>query len=505
MREGCQSGAFGGVTRGASLRSHAEKWVLRQQYPTNKKVGQTCWFAHFSARASNAMRRRLESVWIFLAICLLVAAGPVFSAEETPASQAVLFRNGDALPGHVESLVPGKELRWNHPDVEKPIVFRTDNLAQIANRAPRQDAPTGGRPCVVQFTNMDELSGDLLGLTATNVTLNTWHAGEVTLPRNRVRLIRPIPTHFKTIYAGPTGTNGWTSGDVSIDDAGVWTYANGAFYATKAASIASIVNLPDKSSLEFEIAWRETFNLAVALYTDYLHPISLSRKENEPDFGGFYSLQINPRTINLLHVTKTQPLRYLGPLAVRAFDNKNRAHIAIRCGKAKRSVSLFVDGQLIKQWIDDRGFGGEGRGIRLVHQGLGSVRLNNLKVKQWDGRFEMPPSLPPNSAQDVVLTAAGQRLFGEVLSIAGDGVMLRGGQGALKIPWRDAVHLELAPAKAARLTPEPGYARAWFDARRSVRFKLEKWEKGRITGSSANFGRLSFDAGAFRQVEFLNR
>ncbi len=437
-----------------------------------------------------------------LLICCFSLTASVNSAEEPASSQAVLFRNGDALHGNVQSLTPGKELRWIHPDVAKPIVFRTDNLAQIANRSPKQEAPTGARPCVAQFTNMDEMSGDLLGLTATNLTMKTWHAGEVVLPRDRVRMIRPIPTHFKTIYAGPTGTNGWTSGDVSIDDAGVWSYANGAFYATKAASIASIVNLPDKSSLEFEIAWRETFNLAVALYTDYLHPISLSRKENEPDFGGFYSLQINPRTINLLHVTKTQPLRYLGPLAVRAFDNKSKAHIAIRCDKAKRSVSLFVDGQLIKQWIDDRGFGGEGRGIRLVHQGLGSVRLSDLKVRQWDGRFELPPSLPPNSAQDVVLTAAGQRLFGEVLSIGADGVTMRGAQGAVKIPWRDAVHLELAPGKAAKLTPEPGHVRAWFDARRSVRFKLEKWENGRITGASANFGRLSFDAEAFRQIQF---
>jgi len=453
---------------------------------------------------------RARSCSSFAATCVtavLVATvfGRCLLAEEAAPTQAVLFTNGDALPGRVQSLVPGRELRWTHPDAAKPIVFRTDNLSQIANRASRQVAPSGERPCIVQFNNMDELSGDLVSMTATNLILETWHAGKVVAPRERVRLIRPVPTHFKTVFAGPQGMEGWTSGDVSIEGAGVWSYANKSFYATKAASIAKIVNLPDKSSLEFEVAWRETFNLAVALYTDYLHPISLRNKETEPPFGGFYSLQINPRTINLLHVTKTQPLRYLGPLAVRAFDNKNRAHIAIKCDKARRSVSLFVDGQLIKQWIDDRGFGGEGRGIRLVHQGVGSVRLNNLKVKEWDGRFEMPPSLPPNSAQDVVLDAAGQRLFGEILSVGDEGVSLRVANGVKSLSWRDAVHIEFAPAKAAKLTPEPGHARGWFDARRSVTFRLEKWEGGRITGSSANFGRLSFDESAFRQVQFPKR
>ena len=421
------------------------------------------------------------------------------------APQAVLFRNGDALPGRVEKLVPGQELLWAHPDTVKPIVFRTQNLAQIANRMTKQVPVRGERPCVVQFTNMDAMSGDLVGMDAVNLVLQTWYSGEVKIPRDRVRLIRPIPTHFKTLFAGPDGMDGWTSGNVSIEGAGVWSHANGAFYATKAASIARIVNLPDKATLEFDVAWRETFNIAVALYTDYLHPISLRSKETEPDFGGFYSLQINPRTVNLLHVTKTQPLRYLGPLALRVFDGKSKAHIAIKCDKARRSVSLFVDGAMVKQWIDDRGFGGEGRGIRLVHQGMGSVRLNNLRVTEWDGRFEMPPALPPNSGQDLTLVSTGRRVFGAIQTIGPAGIVMKSGEGTRMIQWRDAVHLELAPTKAAKLALEAGYARAWFDARRSVKFSLEKWEGGRITGTNANFGKLSFDAGAFRQVEFTGR
>ena len=449
--------------------------------------------------------RKQPRVARVLGLALFLSSFAAGADDVRDAPQAVLFRNGDALPGSVVTLVPGEELRWAHPDTVKPIVFRTQNLAQITNRVTKQVKEQGDRPCFVQFTNMDSMSGDLVSLDATNLVLRTWYSGELAVPRNRVRLIRPIPTHFKTLFTGPRGMDGWTSGDVSIEGAGVWSYANGAFYATKAASIARIVDLPDKSTLEFDIAWRETFNIAVALYTDYLHPISLRNKDTEPDFGGFYSLQINPRTVNLLHVTKTQPLRYLGPLALRVFDGKNKSHIAIKCDKARSSVSLFVDGEMVKQWIDDRGFGGEGRGIRLVHQGLGSARLSNLRVTEWDGRFESPPSLPPNSAQDLTLVSTGHRVFGSIQTIGPEGVAMQSGNGVRLIPWRDAVHVELAPVKAAKLTPSPGLERAWFDARRFVKIRLEKWEGGRIIGTNANFGRISFDASAFRQVEFTGR
>lgn len=444
------------------------------------------------------LKRRMFLAALTLATLNGAASGLAADSPE----QALLFRNGDALPGRVDSLIPGKELRWIHPDVDEPILFKTDNLAQIANRQTPQPPREGQHPCVVHFTNADQMTGDLAQLSATHLILETWHSGTVTIPRDRVRLIRMIPTHFKTVFAGPDGLAGWSMGDVSIEDAGIWTYANQAFYATKAASIARDIRLPDQSILEFDIAWRESFNFAIALYTDYLHPISLRSKELGPDFGGFYSLQISPRTVNLLHVTKLQPLRYLGPLAIRSFDGKSTARITIKCDKPRRSVTLFIDGELVKQWIDDAGFGGQGTGIRLVHQGAGSMRLTHLRATEWDGRFEAPPSLPPNAEQDFALLASRQRVDGVLQSIDSGKIAMQTAEGLVTIPWRDAIHVELAPAKAAPLTPEAGHSRGWLDTVRSVGFALEKWEDNRIRATSPNFGTLEIDASAFRQIEF---
>ena len=48
----------------------------------------------------------------------------------------------------------------------------------------------------------------------------------------------------------------------------------------------------------------------MALYTDYL-TVSLAEKDSEPDFGGFYSLQLTSYAVNVLMVKQKEPLQYL--------------------------------------------------------------------------------------------------------------------------------------------------------------------------------------------------
>src|SRR5687768_16839635 len=140
---------------------------------------------------------------------------------------------------------------------------------------------------------------------------------------------------------------GWTRGKVNaqgLTDAGEWMYSNGAFYALKSASIARDLKLPDVASIQFDLEWRGFFHVAVALYSSYLHPINLANKESEPQFGGFYSMQLNPFSANLLPVEQNEPLRYLGQASLQHLAQTNAAHIDIRVNKAKSLVALMVNG-----------------------------------------------------------------------------------------------------------------------------------------------------------------
>jgi hypothetical protein len=316
----------------------------------------------------------------------------------------------------------------------------------------------------------------------------------------------PIPAGQALIFEGPTGLEGWTMGKMAatIADPGAWKYKNGAFYATRPASIARDLNLPDVASIQFDITWKGLLYLAVALYTEYLHPINLANKEQEPDFGGFYSLQLNYMSANLLPVKKHDILRYggLGQGAIPAFTQKNNAHIEIRVSKPKKLVALLVDGALIKQWIDTEEFAGTGKALRFVHQGQGSIKLSNLRLTEWDGQFEEPPAPAPESKMDIARLRNGDKLNGDLQVIRNGLATVSVSGKALDVPLTRVKQIDLAGQKSERAKEDPTDVHAYFTEGGTLTFHLEEWGDTRVIATSPNFGRVAFDPTAFNRLRF---
>jgi hypothetical protein len=460
-------------------------------------------------------RRQAHAAWLAAAAALgLWAAGEgiAVAAEVRPdgrpsagksTREALLFRNGDLLYGALKSIIPGDGILWHHPDADAPILFLPDNVKEIHFPPFPRPSATTPNTCRIQLGNHDELEGDMTGFDQEKAVLRTWYAGEITIPRTMIRSLVPVPPEGAVVYEGPTGLEGWTLGKVVsvVGDAGQWRYRNGAFYATNAASIARRFDLPEVAVVEFDLAWKGVFQLAVALYTDYLQPINLANKDTEPEFGGFYSLQLNSFSANVLPVKKNDPLRYLGQISVPAFNQKNSAHIEVRCSKPKRTVILLVDGQMLKQWVDTEEFAGQGTGLRFVHQGQGKVKLSNLRIAAWDGQMDEKPTVSPEANQDVVRLRNGDKASGQVESILDGKVAVATGATTLLIPLNRVKHVEFAAGRVERPDEPKGSVRAVFNRGGTVTFLLEKWEAGKVLGVSPNFGRLAFDAAAFSRLE----
>lgn len=417
--------------------------------------------------------------------------------------EALLFRNGDRLYGALQSLAPTTGVRWQHSDAEQVIDFLPDNVAEIHFPSRPRPLPAGTASCRVQLNNQDELEGSSIRLDSENALLQTWYAGEITIPRRSILVIKPVPPEGATLFQGPTGLEGWTIGKVvsALGDAGEWKYRNGAFYATNAASIARDLKMPDEALIEFDLAWKGVFQLAIALFTDYLQPINLANKDTEPDFAGFYSLQLNSFSANLLPVKKNDPLRYLGQISVPAFNQRNAAHVEIRASKSKRSVSLLVDGQLIKQWVDTEEFAGQGKGMRFVHQGQGRLKLSHLKVSEWNGQMEDSPAVATDARQDVVRLRNGDKVEGHVKLVDTNNVQVSNAGTDLDIPLVRVKRIELAGSRPDAIGKTSETARAIFCRGGAVTFELERWEPGKVLGQSPNFGKLTFDPAAFSKVE----
>lgn len=435
-------------------------------------------------------RNSIHANWFLLMVFIINVSG-LLSLQ---AQESLHFRNGDALFGTFEGMPKNDRLRWKHPSAVKVMEMKTGNVAEIhfdSDGVESMGSPVGA--CEVLFTNGDAFRGQIESFDGTNFVFETTFAGKVSANREAVKLVRFSPEDSEPVFEGPEGLEGWTMGDVKVEGAGIWKYAKGGFYANKAASIARIVGMPDSSSLEFDMAWKDTFNLAIALYTDYLQPVSLRDKDIEPNFGGFYSLQLNPRSANVLLVTKGIPLQFLGQQIMNQFDRKNQAHVEIKCSKTQNIIALYVDGALVRQWKDPNGFNGQGRGIRLVHQGNGSVRLRNIKVRQWDGRFDLPPSLPSNATSDLVVLPSMSAHRVSLGSIKDGKAFVQGGNLLPEVELDLISQIELGPAHLKTNRVNGISVKAWFNDTQFLTLGVKRIEDGTMKAVSPNMGEVELD------------
>jgi hypothetical protein len=414
------------------------------------------------------------------------------------------LRNGDVLPGALVGMDSAGLLTWQHPDALQPIRFRLPSAAEILLGPEPQKLPADAVDCRVRLGNEDELDGVLEALDATRLGLRTWYAGAIEIPRGVLLAVTPVPTNLPTIYEGPNGVEGWTSWKVRLPagEGGEWTYKNGAFFATRSASIARDFKLPDLVSIEFEVTWKGILSLAFALYTDSLKPVNLANKDEEPDFGGFYSLQLNSFGVNLLAVQKNEPLRYLGQQSVPGLNRKNQAHVMICADKSQRTVSLLVDNQVVKQWVEAGAFAGEGTGVRLVHQGQGSVKLSNLRVRHWDGRFDDQPARAVEGTNDVVKLLNGDRVVGAVVHVRDGRVRMQAGGRPVELPLLRVRQLELGARAVRPAGPAELAARLYFHRRGRLTGRIVRWTDERAVIESPLLGRVELNPRVVSRVEF---
>lgn len=421
------------------------------------------------------------------------------------APHALLFRNGDLLTGQLESITPTNGLRWRHADAPAAMQFTPGALAEVHLGA--QPAPPAGSPnfCFVRLTNGDELSGNLTSLNARELVLDTWFAGPLTLPRARVAALRPAGGAPRAIFAGPDGMDGWTHGKglPGVANAGEWHFLNGAFVAAQSASIARDVKLPPESSMEFDLAWRGTFALAIALYTDSLQPVRLADTAKEPPFCPFYSLQVNSYSTQVLLVRQNEPIRQIGMAIIPTLQQTNQARIAIKSSREQKSLTLLINGVVAKQWVDPEGFAARGTGIRFVHQGQGPLRLANLRITEWDGRLdEHVAPLVANVKDDVARLVNRDSVVGQVIEWKDGKFRLATASGPIEVPIERIAQLDLATERSQPAPLQPGEIRAFFAGRGSLTFALESWTEKAVRVNSTSFGKAEIAPRAFSRIVF---
>ena len=411
-----------------------------------------------------------------------------------PRGDLLEFVDGSALHGSLARMDLEHGLAWAAPAAAGPIHFRPDHIDVL--RFTHAESVSVAPSCHLWFGNGDDLYGSLRSLDDQRLDFNTWFGGDMVIPRAAVRAITFLSSNYSVAYEGPYDTGGWV---VVNNSPKSWSFHDGAFVGAGAGLLGRELHLTNSTTVEFDLALNNYFTLEIGVYCDVTDRLDFN--------GGSCVVNLTPQKVSLAQAQNMGVT--LAPLNAPglAGEGKNRMRVAIECDKSEGTISVFINHVLARTWKDCR-FTGGGTGIVFLQRTMFSnatLKLNHLKVSQWEGRCE-PENAPPPANSDAMNFVNHDRAAGKIQSIRDGKARLALANAVLDIPLERVTRMEFAGSEVPAETPGPWQVRAHFPGGGSLSFQLEKWNDQAVSGRSALFGALAFQPNAIREMEFnLNR
>ncbi len=430
------------------------------------------------------------------ALASLLLMATVASAQESAARPGILqLTDSSPLHGSLSSISASNGLVWLHPAAKQPLQFSVSNLHLVRFESAEPPARNFTPTCRCEFKNGDELMGNIRSLADGQLRFQSWFGDDIQAALPALEAILFSARGYNLLYEGPTGTNGWRIGRNPRS----WEYKDGAFVANGADLLGRDFGLSGSSSLEFDLSWNSAFSLSITLYAQVIDRFDYS--------SSAYLLYLGTGSVSVQRVQAGAGAIMLGQAQIPEMLRRNKMRFEIRCNKEDATISLYADGKFIQRWKDSSpgGFVAKGGGIVFFSQvDTRALRLANIRVSEWDGRFEPDAmaSLPTDA--DIVFLANRDKVFGKVLAIEPNRATVEAKQTKLDIPLERITQIRFAKA-ASETNLFPGDVRASFPGGESVVFKLDQWNAGQangVRGVSRIFGNLAFDPQKIRQLQF---
>jgi len=416
------------------------------------------------------------------------------AAAEKPAQSDLLrFANKDSL--HGSFLAVDKDgVHFKSLEAKDPIVFQTANLSDVRLDSHKPPANATQPTQAVTLTNNDELPGTLVSMDDKSLVLDTWYAGKLTIPRAMIKGITPLKTGGGTLYEGPTGMEGWVLGN-NGNRVKSWSYRDGALISTSYGTIGRDMKLPDVASIAFDVVSRGQAQLQVGIYCD-----------QADNFGNCYMFQINNNYIYLQRYSRNgmnmvgeqQPVMLRG-----AMMRSDKLHLDIRVSKPAKTIWLYVNGNMLKQWTDPGEFAGTGTKMIFSSQQGMYAKISGIKVSSWDGKPEDDSTASTvKSKEDSIKMANSDRVSGKLKKIEDGKAIFASSYADLTIPLDRIEQIDMSSDGADQAKKNADDVRAYFADRGSITIELQSWDEKKVTASSPNFGTAVFSPDAFQRVQF---
>jgi hypothetical protein len=436
--------------------------------------------------------------WILVLGALLVAvsAGANTSGPTNFASGDLLqFLDGSSLHGHVTGMNTNGGVRLQNPDAVKAIAFEPNHVdfIRFANAEALPTSAESGN-CHFRIFNGDEDYGALNSLDADQLEIASWFGTVLKIPRHAVQSITFLSRGYRVVYEGPTDLDGWAVSGAP-GGTGTWWYRDGAFFGAS-GTLGRKFDLTNSCTVEFDLTSKATYqNLMLSLYTDSIDRL---------DFGNDgYVFTFSADSAQLRRSQRGVSPIDMGTTLLPNPEKKATLHITIHANKEDSSVTLMADNKLAKRWKDNNGFASKGTGILFENIGGNQpVKISNLRIITWQGRFEPDTNPLLQTNVDSILFANRDRARGKITEFKNGSLALTTGTNDLHVPMQRIRQITFAPGPKSTVERGRWEVRAYFLRGGEISFRLANWGKDKVSGESAIFGPLSFQTQTVREMEF---
>lgn len=442
--------------------------------------------------------KRLVRLAAALALVLGSALPPPLAQRSEPeAARSVSgglleFTDGSILHGRMASIDPATGLQWRHDASAQPLRLGPKHLSNIQFNTATAPLPEFLPTARFYFRNGDEILGNLDSMTTSDASITSWFGGSLQCRRSSLGAVLLSNKGYRLLYEGPGNTEGWRTGRNPKS----WQLKDLGFEAQAADLLGRDFGLKGSSVIEFDLAWAGTFSMSITLYAQVIDRFDYSTSA--------YVMYLGSAAISLQRVQAGAGASLLGQVQLPDFIRNRRARIEIRCNREEGTITLVIDGAVVQRWRDNAGWVANGPGLVFFSQvEPRGLRISNIRVAEWDGRFDAEMLSTAPKELDVLLLANRDKVFGRIEKIEEGKIHIESRQTKLTVPMQRVNYIRFREDDP---TPDPAktpwLVRAAFPGGEGISFQLSKWEEGFVTGSSPLFGEVSFKAGLVRSLRF---
>lgn len=402
------------------------------------------------------------------------------------------FLDGSVLHGSMASIDPASGLQWGHEASARPLRFKSKQLATIQFNTAATPPPEARPTARFYFRNGDEVLGNLESMTTSEVLVTSMFGGELHASRSGLGAVLLSSKGYRLLYEGPGGTEGWRTGRNPKS----WQLKDLGFEAQAADLLGRDFGLKGSSVIEFDLAWSGTFSMSITLYAQVIDRFDYSTSA--------YVMYLGSAAISLQRVQAGAGASLLGQVQLPDFIRNRKARIEIRCNREEGTITLVIDGNVVQRWRDNAGWVANGSGLVFFSQvEPRGLRISNIRVAEWDGRFDAEMLSTAPKEMDVLLLANRDKVFGRIEKIEEGKIHVESRQTKLTVPIQRVNYIRFREDEPLP-QPEraPWMVRASFPGGEGISFELSKWEGGVVTGKSPLFGDVTFGSSSVRSLRF---